>query len=250
MTVDDSPDNLFGGATNVFTRSDQASCAALFVCRRRMLVSPSARSSVRSRLALTLEMLAAEGWALSVGGMFGRAEEATAFDTGPIGHADFVGAFEAPSVPAAFDGVNRLTAAGWDALWRTEWILGPREFAPVQSDKLSQGEERKWGFFALWAWNAAWQAATPEQRREYDAHCDIAFASDVAAGVNIAGRHRIDASSRWGHLAIWEAPTVETVVKAMQEHERVADFKFTASRHYLGRKTSLSALMGASGDFS
>jgi hypothetical protein len=43
-------------------------------------------------------------------------------------------------------------------------------------------------FLALWEWNDAWSTATKDDRRAYDAECDVAFAGDLALGINIAGR--------------------------------------------------------------
>jgi hypothetical protein len=214
----------------------------MFVCRRRAGLSPRTASEALGGVRRELAALAADGWVLSVAAMFGRAGEPAGYDTGFSGPADFVGAFEAPGRGAALAGTARLGAAGWDALVRTEWTVGPREFDPVPSS--AAPAVPSWGFLALWTWNSAWQAATGEQRAEYDAECDVAFAADVAAGVNIAGRHRVDWASRWHHLGIWESPSFEVVSAAMREHERVADFKFTTSRHYLGRRRPLLELIG------
>ena len=58
--------------------------------------------------------------------------------------------------------------------------------------------------------------------------------------MSIAGRHRVDWASPWHHLGIWEVGSPKVVDQAMQVHEGVADFKFTTSRHYLGRRRSLA----------
>ncbi len=170
-------------------------------------------------------------------------DEPTAYDTGFAHDAAFGGMFEAPSIAAAMAGTIALEQAGWGRLFATEWLLGPREFAAVHGAQTTA--DRPWGFLALWEWNDAWSAATPAERREYDAECDVAFASDLASGIDIAGRHRLDWSSRWHHLGAWEAESADSIDRAMREHERAADFKFTTSRHYIGRRSPLLALIGA-----
>jgi hypothetical protein len=231
------------GATEVFSLSGTGRSAVFFAARRRSGVPSGRAGRAADRVRAALERMAAEGWALSVGGMFGRPDPATAYDTGFAHDVDFVGAFEAPSRSSALDGTARLAASGWDELLRTEWCLGPREFDPVPNPLADAGQSPPWGFFALWQWNSAWQAASPQARAEYDAECDEAFAADVAAGVSIAGRHRLDCASRWHHLGIWECPDLRTVHAAMVDHERVADFKFTTSRHYVGRRRPLLDLL-------
>ena len=88
--------------------------------------------------------------------------------------------------------------------------------------------------------NDAWSAATKAERRTYDEECDVAFKGDAALGINIAGRHRLDWASRWHHAGLWEAPSLNSVDIAMQGHEAAADFKFTTSRHYVGRLRPLA----------
>ena len=104
----------------------------------------------------------------------------------------------------------------------------------------ASGRDHSWGFLALWEWNDAWSAATKAERRAYDEECDVAFKGDVALGINIAGRHRLDWASRWHHAGLWEAPSLGSVDLAMQGHEAAADFKFTTSRHYVGRLRPLA----------
>ncbi len=231
------------GATDVFSLSRRGGCVAFFAARRRAgLGTDRARRAVEG-VAAELERMAAGGWVLSVGGMFGRDEPAAGYDTGFAQGVDFVGAFEAPSPDAALAGTVRLGAAGWDELLRTEWCVGPREFDPVPGSGAGAQAPPPWGFFALWQWNHAWQAATSSARAAYDAECDVAFAGDVASGIGIAGRHRLDLAGRWHHLGIWECPDFGSVDAAMLEHERVADFKFTTSRHYVGRREPLLGLL-------
>jgi hypothetical protein len=228
------------GATEVFSLAPGGGCAVFFAARHRAGLSPARARAALDGVRAELARMESDGWALSVGRMFGRDEPPAAYGTGFAQHADVVGAFEAPSAAAALEGTVRLGAAGWDALLRTEWLVGPREFAPVPGPAT---EPAPWGFFALWQWNGAWQAASAAERAAYDAECDEAFASDVASGISIAGRHRLDCASRWHHLGIWECPDFASVTTAMREHERVADFKFTTSRHYLGRRGPLLDLL-------
>jgi hypothetical protein len=173
----------------------------------------------------------------------GSADGAWVYATGFAHDADIVGAFEAPSVGAALAGTVSLESAGWAELFTTEWLIGPREFAPVPSQS-QIGSDSSWGFLALWQWNDAWQQATQAQRREYDAECDVAFTADLNAGINIAGRHRLDWATGWHHLGMWESSSFTAVDAAMREHERVADFKFTTSRHYIGRRVRLADVLG------
>lgn len=228
--------------TAVFSAAGRRGAAAMFLCRDRHALRGGRRAAAVGSVLDTLSALAAEGWLLSVGDMLDRPGPASAYLTGAAHDVDIVGVFEAPSLQAATEGTIRLGQAGWDALFSTQWLLGHREFDPVPSPATA-GFDKPWGFLALWRWNDAWQRASADERREYDAHCDVAFASDVAAGIDIAGRHRLDATSPWHHLGVWEAPSFDTVDAAMREHDRVADFKFTTSRHYLGRRHDLVHLL-------
>ncbi|SEP96036.1 hypothetical protein SAMN05216548_10250 [Faunimonas pinastri] len=232
--------------TEVFSAADGSRCCVIFLAKRQPGLSGEALRQTWSTIETVLQRFAGEGWQLSISNMVDPAipDVPTAYETGAGHDVDIAGVFEAPSISAAVAGTVALEAAGWDRLFATEWLIGPREFAPVKSTDATL--TRDWGFLALWEWNDAWSAATPEERREYDLECDVAFAFDVASGVNIAGRHRLDLASRWHHLGFWEAQSFEVVDAAMREHERVADFKFTTSRHYLGRRRPLAELIGAS----
>jgi hypothetical protein len=232
---------LLTGETDVFSAATGGRCGVAFLARRRATASrehATAVTGVRSELAAMSE----RGWQLSVTEMLGGEAEPTAYDAGFAHDVDVVGVFDAPDLAAALAGSVALEAAGWDRLFSTEWLVGPREFAPVAGP---DGDSRRhdWGFLALWEWNDAWQAATDTRRREYDAQCDIAFAADVRAGVTIAGRHRLDWASRWHHLGVWEVPDPDVLGSAMREHELVADFEFTTSRHYIGRRRPIVELM-------
>lgn len=228
-------------STDVFSAAQRPGSVAMFVCRRREGLATDVRLAAAAGVLETLTALRSEGWKLSVGAMLGRHEPPGAYATGFSSDADFVGAFEAPNLTAALAGAVRLSRAGWDVLFTTEWFTGPREFDPVLSG--TELDAKPWGFLALWQWNDAWQAATLAERREYDAACDVAFAGDVASGIDIAGRHRVDVTSTWHHLGVWESPSFLAIDAAMREHERVADFKFTTSRHYVGRRQEMTQLL-------
>jgi len=194
-----------------------------------------------ARLILeTLEELADEGWQLSVQEMLGvPGSTPWAYDTSAVSDLDVAGIFEAPSMESALTGIDQLTVAGWEKIFSTEWILGPREFAPVGPGNPGAS----WGFVALWEWNDAWCDASDSEREHYDAACDIAFQADLAAGIGISGRHRVDVAGHWHHMAFWDAPSISSVNEAMIDHEAVSDFRFTVSRHYLGRRVLLPELL-------
>lgn len=232
-------------ATDVFATDSAEGCVTVFLARRQTGVSGTLREASLRGTAAELDRLASSGWSLSVGHMFGEANDPKAYATGFAHDVDFVGAFEAPDRDSALAGVAAIERAGWAALVRTEWLLGVREFAPVAGDPTLS---RPWGFVALWQWNDSWQAASPEQRKAYDAECDVAFAADVSGGARIAGRHRLDWSSRWHHVGLWETPSFADLDDAMRHHERVADFKYTTSRHYVGRREPLFDLLAEDTD--
>ncbi|WP_031465078.1 hypothetical protein [Sciscionella sediminilitoris] len=224
--------SLLTGETEVFQAANDGRCAVVFLAKRR-------GGGDASAVLAELDRLRDKGWLLSLDHILDtEANEPSAYATGFTHDVDFAGMFEAPSQSAAHAGIAALERAGWARLLRTEWLTGPREFLPVISPA-SRGTRDEWGFFALWKWNAAWQAASEEQRREYDLECDIAFASDVRAGAAIAGRHRLDVASEWDHIGVWRIPGADMLDAAMREHDRVADFKFTTSRHYLGKRIPL-----------
>jgi len=228
--------------TDVFSQASESRCGVAFLARRRV-TGASDRAVAVSGIGAALAAMSAQGWQLSVTEMTGGQAEPTAYDAAFAHDVDIVGVFDAPDMTSALTGSVALESAGWDRLFRTEWLIGPREFAPATGAEASPPPPHEWGFLALWEWNDAWQAATADQRREYDADCDIAFAADLRAGVTIAGRHRLDWASSWHHLGVWEVSDPAQLNDAMLEHERVADFKFTTSRHYVGRKRPITELL-------
>jgi len=229
------------GETDVFSHVADSRCGVAFLARRR-ITGASERAAAVSGVDAALAALSAQGWQLSVTEMTGGEAEPTAYHAAFAHDVDIVGVFDAPDITAALTGSVALESAGWDRLFRTEWLIGPREFAAAGAAEAGP-RRHEWGFLALWEWNDAWQAATADQRREYDAECDIAFAADLRAGVTIAGRHRLDWASSWHHLGVWEVSDPAQLNDAMLEHERVADFKFTTSRHYIGRKRAIAELL-------
>lgn len=197
----------------------------------------------RDRLTATLDELVELGWILSLRRIFDRDADpqARVLETGFAHDHDIAGVFEAPDIDAALSGTVRLEAAGWARLFRTQWLIGPREFAPVPGS--GAPADHQWGFIALWEWNDDWCRASAEARARYDEECDIAFRGDLELGVNIAGRHRLDLCHHWHHIGAWEIEGPEMADRAIAGHERVADFKFTTSRHVVGRSRPLKDLI-------
>lgn len=231
-------------ATDVFELDPQEKSIVLGLSRRRPRPDDADETLVAPILRAIADLAQSE-WTLSVAGMFGGPDDPAIYETGPSSDMDFITAFEAPSVSKAFAGIEALESVRWDHLFTTAWIVGRREFAPVPTAGRNAAGA-PWAMFALWEWNDAWQAATSDERATYDAECDQAFQFDVEAGVSIAGRHRMDYASAWHHLGIWEAPSYDVIDRGMVMHERVADFKFTTSRHYLARSQDLNDhLVGA-----
>lgn len=235
---------LLTEATDVFAAAESSGrCVAAFLVKRQPVPAGGFGAPEQEAIAAVLRSLRAEDWRLSVRAMFdpdGSAEP-MAFDTGFADAVDFAGAFEAPSLSAALAGTVRLEQAGWSRRFVTEWQLGPREFATLGG--LGDAARHEWGFLAFWEWNDAWAAATGPERREYDLECDVAFKGDVALDIGIAGRHRLDWASSWHHLGIWEAPSLAAIDTAMLGHEHAADFKFTTSRHVIGKRRPLAELI-------
>ena len=120
-------------------------------------------------------------------------------------------------------------------------MIGLREFAPV----LGRGkrDDHGWAFMALWEWNDQWCEATRAERDAYDLECDVAFKGDLDHAVNISGRMRLDLAHGWHHLGYWEIAGPDVADSAIRGHETVADFKFTTSRHLVGRVLPLSDLI-------
>lgn len=235
--------SLLTGETEIFSAASGATgaSAVMFMARRQVPTPAGAPSAEAVRTVLAA--LAHEGWHLSIRRMFDEAADPAAFvlDTGFAHGVDFAGVFEAPSLSAALRGTVRLEQAGWARLFTTEWLIGPREFATVEG--IGEPVERPWGFLALWEWNDAWSAATPDARTAYDAECDVAFRGDLGFNINIAGRHRFDWAHGWHHLGAWEAPSVESIDAAIRGHEHAADFMFTTSRHLIGKMIPLESFL-------
>lgn len=226
-------------ATDVFSLVTDGRALVLLLARPAIVATPEL---LRECWNAVID-LADAGWTTSVSAMFGDPTTIEAYETGLSSDAQFVLALEAPSLELAHAGAAELGRRGFDRAFECRWLVGPREFSPVPSPR-GRDRHAPWAFFALWEWNDAWQAATLAQRLEYDAECDVAFSADVGSGISIAGRHRLDGGGSWHHLGIWESPTFEHVTRAMADHERVADFKFTTSRHLLGRRRPLAEILG------
>lgn len=232
--------SLIPGSTEVFS-ADQPDrgCSLVFECRLVPNEGGIYTGAHAAAIKATLARFAAEGWRLSVRAMFDpQMTTPEVFDTG-FGHdIDCIGIFEAPGIGAALEGSVALERAGWNRRFTTQWILGPRELSTVQGPAVSPA--RDWGFVAFWEWNDARCAATPEERRANDADCDVAFQADLDAGVTMTGRHRTDWMHAWQHFSVWEAESPGLIDHAMYLHEQVRDFRFTTSRHFIGKRRALS----------
>jgi hypothetical protein len=235
---------LLTGETEVFAGADGQACVVVSLARGRPALDHDRRAPLTASIVDACGALSRAGWVMSTHQLFTGVEEGPwVYSTGFAHDIDIVGVFEAPSKSAALAGIDAIEDAGWAEMFVSEWLTGPREFAPAPSPA-NTPMDRDWGFVALWKWNDAWQRASKAQRAEYDIECDVAFAADLGAGINIAGRHRLDWASPWHHLGVWESPTYAAIDTAMCEHERVADFKFTTSRHYIGRRVPLIQALG------
>jgi len=229
--------------TDLFSEATTERCAVVFLGQRETVLPASTARGLGGQVGAVLARLAAAGWSLSAQAMIhGQPGQ------GPSGYAtafahdkDFYGVFEAPTLPDALLGTSLLVSAGWEQLAATDWLIGPRDLNAPRGVKRTA--DLPWGFLALWQWNDAWWTATSEERRSYDRECDTAFQADLDMGIQIAGRHRLDWASAWDHVGIWQAATPAIVATAMREHEAVGDFKFTSSRHYLGRRSPLLPLL-------
>jgi hypothetical protein len=236
---------LLTETTDVFSAADtNERCVVLFIAKLLPEALGTLDDQHLAAIRGVLGAFEAEGWILSLRAMIepSAGAEPMVFDTGFAHDSDIVGVFEAPTISAALAGTVRLEKAGWSRRFATQWLIGPREFAAITGT--GPATDREWGFIALWEWNDAWAAASGEARRDYDAECDVAFQGDLALNVNIAGRHRLDWACSWHHLGVWEADRPETVDAAIRGHERAADFKFTTSRHFIGRRRPLAELLG------
>ncbi|WP_251977176.1 hypothetical protein [Salinicola avicenniae] len=237
-------DNLTGD-TQVFQSDDAAAGRAcvVFTAQRQDVLPGVYEACHRDAILEVLASLEQEGWVLSQRRLFDGAapEAAVALDTGFTHSHDIAGIFEAPNLDAALEGTIRLEQAGWARRFATEWMIGLREFAPI----MGKGEhhDHGWAFIALWEWNDPWCEATPAERDAYDLECDEAFQGDLDHSVNITGRSRLDVGHHWHHIGYWEIPDPDTADSAIRGHERVADFKFTTSRHIVGRVRPLSQLI-------
>ena len=234
------------GDTDVFSSaSDTASprASVMFLAYRQDELPGVYTPEHHKAILAVLSELAEEGWTLALRRVFdpSAANTPMGLDTGFTHEHDLAGVFEAPSIEAAIRGTVRLEQAGWARAFRTEWLMGVKEFAPVMGDDAIT--DHGWVFLALWEWNDQWCEATPAERTEYDFECDVAFKGDLAHKVNIFGRHRMDWSHQWHHLGAWEIGHPDVADSAIRGHEDVADFKFTTSRHIVGRLTQLADLI-------
>lgn len=231
------------GDTDVFTSGTNPRACLLLTATRQERVPGVYGSRERDAILAVFDALRAEGWILAQRHVFDPSapNDPVGLDTGFAHQHDIAAVFEAPDLDAALRGTIRLEQAGWSRLFRTEWMLGLREFSPVFGEGAYADHE--WAFLALWEWNDQWCEATPSARTAYDFECDDAFKGDLAHGVNIAGRQRLDVGHHWHHLGYWEIAGPDVADSAIRGHERVADFKFTTSRHIVGRIRPIAELI-------
>jgi len=205
-------------------------------------IAEELRLPVARPLGGALQSLADAGWRLDPQHIAGRVKVGTPtiYWSEPFQNVAAFGLFEAPGLYEAHLGITRLMEAGWGQTFsRTQWIVGPRDLPP----SLGGGPfERGLGFLALWDWNDAWHAASPEEVAAYDLDCDVAFECDVDLGCDIFGRFDTSATSDWDHAALWEVPDLLTLTEAMHGHEIQDDFMFTTSHHLIGRPIALNRL--------
>lgn len=235
------------GETDVFSSAGsggaEPASSVMFIASRQDDTPGIYTDQHQQAILRELEALASEGWILSLRKVFDPSAPNVprALSTGFTHDHDIAGVFMAPSLESGLIGTVRLEQAGWSRLFRTEWLIGASEFAPVTGR--GAPSDHGWAFLALWEWNDQWCEATPLERNEYDLECDIAFKGDLALGVNIAGRQRTDWSHRWHHLGAWEIDAPDTADQAIRGHEEVGDFKFTTSRHIVGRLEPMADLI-------
>ncbi len=205
-------------------------------------IADELRLPVARNLSRALQSLADAGWRLDPQHIAGRVKPGTPtiYWSEPFQNVAAFGLFEAPNLAEAHHGITRLMEAGWGQTFaRTQWIVGPRDLPP----SLGGGPfKRGLGFLALWDWNDAWHAASPEVVAAYDLDCDVAFEYDVELGCDIFGRFDTSATSDWDHAALWEVPDLPTLTEAMHGHEIQDDFMFTTSHHLIGRPIALNRL--------
>ncbi len=214
------------------------SCGVVFLSE----VRPGAGAGEVDAVSAALDDLGADGWILNPHRALGRTEPSLprCYWSAPFHRWDVFGVFEAPDADAAHAGVSALGPRGWGALFdSTMWIIGPRDLPPVAG---SGPHADALGFLALWDWNDAWHAATSEERRAYDAECDVAFRYDVGLGIDLFGRFRTAAGSGWEQVALWECPDLSTLTEAMGSHEAQRDFVFTTSSHVVGQAIDVDDL--------
>jgi hypothetical protein len=210
----------------------------VFVASRQPAIPAGAVAAVERRLG----GLAEDGWLLDPHAGLGRsgAGRPRCYRASAFQACDVFGVFEAPGLEAAHRGISALAEAGWGAVFaETMWLIGPRDLPPVPG---AGPHLEALGFLALWDWNDAWHAADPEERRAYDAECDVAFDFDVALGIDLFGRFRTSGEAGWDHAALWECPDLPTLTRAMGAHEAQADFMFTTSSHFIGRAGTFADL--------
>ena len=152
---------------------------------------------------------------------------------------DFAGVFEAP-ISLRPGGDRAARKSGLVRRFATEWLLGPREFAAVGGlgiGPASLGLSRILGMERRLGGRNRPRAARIRcgmrcrlQRRRCARHRHRGH--DIASIGRVLGTHRslggaVSRRHRYGHAG----------------HEHAADFKFTTSRHVIGRRRPLADLI-------
>ena len=230
---------LLTEATDVFAAAESSGrCVVAFLAKRQPVASGAFGTREREAIAAVLARLAGRTLASFRAGHVRRPGQRSSpwrFDTGFAHAVDFAGAFEAPSLSAALAGTVRLEQAGWSRRFATEWLLGPREFATVGG--LGDAARHEWGFLAFWEWNDAWAAAsgpraTRLRRSNATSPSRATWRSTSALQAAIGSIGRVPGiTSASGKRHRWPRST-----RPCAGHEHAADFKFTTSRHVIGKR--------------
>ena len=94
--------------------------------------------------------------------------------------------------------------------------------------------QKQVGFFALGLDKASVYHADPEERRETFARIYQTIDNTPSRGVRIFGRYACRWSCEWQRFTFWICPSFSELARAMDELERVGDFKFAHTEQIMG----------------